>query len=163
MKTFSWRSAPDSEAGGLLLDYYVGRFLGKNLDEPKREAAYNRIYDLLSTGQITLQMTTIAHLIHHLVRYHVAHQRFEDAQALLKRVDEQYVEANALDPLTHAVVLAIRAHLYGQWSQSPSIEEEEAKHLKEACMEMHGRGIALLRGGEQCASPVEKSTIRFRL
>ncbi len=163
MKTFDWRSAPDSEAGGLLLDYYVGRFLGKNLDDPAREGAYNGIYDLLSTGQIALQMTTIAHLIHHLVRYHVAHRRFEDAQALLERVHEQYVEANALDPLTHAVVLAIRAYLYGKWSESPSIPEEEAKHLKEACVEVYGLGIAFLRGGEQCASPVEKSTIRFRL
>jgi hypothetical protein len=163
MKTFDWRSAPDSEAGGLLLDYYVGRFLGKNLDEPAREAAYNRIYDLLSKGQITLQLTTIAHLIHHLVRYHVAHRRFEDAQALLDRAQEQYVEANALDPLTHAVVLAIRAYLYGKWSESPSIPEEEAKRLKEACVEVYGQGIVLLRGGEQPASPVEKSTIRFRL
>jgi hypothetical protein len=162
--TSQWRQVSrEAECGGLLLRAHLARYLaGKGIGKREREVAYERIYDLWSTGQVTLRPATIMHVLHHHLRALVYQDRFVEAHGLLQTVRATQGAFHD-EPLVEAALLANEGYVLGRWSESRQAPPEEALHLRRSSVQAYAQSIALLRACERQALPLQKSAVYFRL
>ena len=166
MNDFDWQAEPEKECGGILLQYYLGRFRGEKAPLGERAAAYQRLLDLTTAQQVPLKSATVAHLVQHIANHSIIESRFAQAQALLgsylARIDLQQ-ETDLVDMA--APLLKTKAHALN--AQSEREEEQgnrdEANRLREEALRVDRQCIKLLRRCEAIAQPIKQSTILYHL
>jgi hypothetical protein len=179
MKQFDWKEGLGDEVGGLLLRAVLARYLGENLQARERKDAYQRVYELATTGRVELKARTRVHLVHHILRYLVAQDRYAEALILIDEACTGYGELRETEPISYAELLDNKAYVQGRWGDSLAAQardlsrrgdhlaadrvKEEAVGHWEPCVAVHHQCVALLRQCERMASPLERSHIKFKL
>ena len=179
MKQFNWKARLEDEVGGLLLRAVLARYGEGNLQARERKQAYQRVYELATTGRVELKARTRVHLVHHILRYLARQDRYTEALALIDEACTRYGELRETEPISYAELLDNKAYVLGRWGDSRASQardhsrrgdhlaaerakQEAARHW-EPCVAIHYQCIALLRQYERMASPLEQSHLKFKL
>jgi len=164
MQHGEWKLTPESECGGLLLYYILTPFLGQAVDAEKRAADFQHILALADKGNVSFQPATEMHPIRLLMSYHMNHQRFEEAQAVLD------AGAARLEPYQHlqidvqASLLAHRALLLAGWSNYLEEQEklESVSSMRKEVITLYWQCCTLLSIAHE-ASPLKSRLLKKRL
>jgi tetratricopeptide (TPR) repeat protein len=166
MSDFDWRAEPETECGGIVLRYYLGRFRGEKTPLRERAEEYQRVLARADAQQVPLKLATAAHLVQHIANHLITQGEFSQAHALLDnylaRIDAQQgtEQVDMLAPL-----LKTRAHALNAQGER---EEEQgnrdaATHLREEALRVDLQCIDTLRRCEGIVPHRKQSTVRYHL
>ncbi len=166
MGDFDWRAQPETECGGILLRYYLGRFRGEKTSLRGRAEEYQQILTRAAAQQVPLKLATVAHLVQHIANHLITQGEFSQAHELL----DSYLARIDAEPGTEQVdmlapLLKTRAHALNAQGER---EEEQgnrdtATRLKEEALRVDLQCVELLRGCEGVVPHRKQSTVRYHL
>jgi tetratricopeptide (TPR) repeat protein/transcriptional regulator with XRE-family HTH domain len=166
MRDFDWRAEPETECGGILLRYYLGRFRGEKTPLRERAEEYQQILARTAAQQVPLKLATVAHLVQHFANYLITKGQFSQAHELLDsylaRIDfEQGTDqVDMLAPLLKTRAHALNAR--GEWEEEQG-NRDAATHLREEALRVDLQCVELLRRCEGIVSHIKQSTVRYHL
>jgi tetratricopeptide (TPR) repeat protein len=166
MEHFDWKDDPLSECGGLLLHHTLGKYLGEKTESHAQAEAYQRVRQLAATHDISLELATEVHLLHHLMLDLTNERRFSEAQDLFEECYERMSPSLAhTHPGIYAALQSNLSYLLGTWGEH---EEElgnaaESHKLRERAIAIYQECIQILRRKREAALPLERSTINYQL
>ena len=176
MRSFNWHRLVEEEVGGLLIQYHLlARALDKDLGNAERKRAYLHLYDVMISEVIVFKPPTIAHLVHHRLRYLTSAKQYAEAWALIDEICKKYEGFQSSHPTTYTELLDRRAYILGRWgdhldalakeeSNTPAAKklQEESFRLRQDAALGHQQCVSLLQQNERFASPIEQSHMQFK-
>ena len=176
MHSFNWHRSTEDEVGGLLIQYHLlARALDKDLGNVERKKAYLHLYDVMITEGIVFKPQTIAHLVHHRLRYLTGAKQYAEAWMLIDEICKKYEYFQSVQPTTYIELLDRRAYVLGRWGDHQDAHakeepdelaakklQEDAYRLRQDAVIGHQQCVTLLQQHERFASPIEQSHMRFK-
>jgi tetratricopeptide (TPR) repeat protein/thymidine kinase len=166
MSDFDWHAEPETECGGILLRYYLGRFRGEKVPLRERAEEYQQILARAAAQRVPLKFATVAHLVQHIANHLITKVQFSQAHELLDsylaRTDLQQ-GTDQLDML--APLLKTRAHALnaqGEWEKEQG-NIDAATRLREEALQVDLQCVELLRRCEGIVPDIKQSTVRYHL
>ncbi len=166
MSDFDWHAEPETECGGILLRYYLGRFRGEKTPLRERAEEYQQVLDRVAAQQVPLKLATVAHLVQHIANHLITKGEFSQAHELLDsyltRIDSE-PGTDHIDML--APLLKTRAHALnaqGEWEEEQG-NRDAATRLREEALRVDLQCVEMLRRCEGIVPHRKQSTVRFHL
>src|SRR6266567_2238468 len=161
----TWRTGPESEAGGLLLKYHLAVTAGQKIDPWARDAAYQKIREYVLTDQVILQPHSEIHLAHFLMIPLIRAKRFTEANDFLQGTFDRISTWANISAEVHASFLQSKAYLLSRWGEDEAERgvAGEVKRLRNECVDVLAQGAALWRKCLIDALPLQEHYINFKL
>lgn len=141
----------EDECGGLLLQDFLSPFVGKTIDASRKLEDYQRVYDAVLAGKITLQSPIEVAITYHLMVCAMNELRFEEARSLLDVCCDRLRPLQESSVDLQASLLEKRAWLLGRWSEylEEQGEAQRSRELQEQAISIYRQSIALLSASEE--------------
>ncbi len=158
-----WDDAPENELeteyGALLLHDYLDSYLGEEIDDHTRAAAYKRTLASVSANQVTISPLMQVYLLDHILREYATIERFEEALSLFENCFQRLEPLFASDLELHSTLVSKQAALYNRWSGYAKSHGllEEARRMQERAIDIYQSCLVLL---EQALQEAEEGTLR---
>jgi len=135
-----------------------------NIDDRERVAAYQRILDAISTGEIKIKTSIEGYLIGFIMELAIGDSRFKEDQLLLESSYARLTSLKATNVGTQTYLLEERAWFLGIWSDGLEEVDEKAmaQKLREQAISLYRQCLTILSDNIDL-SPLRTKLIKTRL
>ena len=159
-----WEASEEQRCGALLLRYFLGPYLGQQIDERQRVADYQHIRSAFLTDALPLHPSIEIAVVYSLMTSEMDMLQFEEAQALYDACSERLQAQAVSHPDLQGSLMEKQAWLWARWSEYAEElgDKEKALILEDQAVTYYRKMVPLLSPPERCTS-LEQIFLQKRL